>query len=81
MDKMYSWPEKTILPAKQGVVKFPVTYRYNGGTIVKGKWYEGVLVNKPAVPAGYELVTMGIGLQLNSFPPEATMFLRKKEVE
>jgi hypothetical protein len=60
------------------MVTYPVSYTYNGGCVVAGKWYPGVVVNDPIVPSGYELHGMGCGLQLNDFPPTATMTLRKK---
>ena len=59
------------------LVTFPVSYRYNGGTIVNGEWYSGYEVPPPKVPKGFELVSIGIGLQLNARPPYATQFLRK----
>ena len=65
------------LPAREGVVKYPVSYRYNGGIIVEGKWHDGYEVGDPIVPDGYELVGMGVGLQLNSRPPIATEYLQK----
>ena len=58
-------------------VQFPVSYRYNGGTIIGGKWYSGYEVPPPIVPSGYKLVSLGVGLQLNSRPPFATMLLKK----
>lgn len=70
-------------------VTFPVSYRYNGGIVLtpKGrmsfddpdaKWYAGFTVPEPIVPEGYELVSIGVGLQLNARPPYATMLLRKR---
>lgn len=41
------------------------------------KWYEGVEVPLPDVPKGYELKSIGIGLQLNAIPPYATYYLEK----
>lgn len=78
---------------KTGVaeVTYPVSCRYNGGIILtpkgqmdincrdpKSKWYEGFTVPSPIVPKGCELVSIGVGLQLNAHPPYATMVLRKK---
>lgn len=57
------------------LVKYPVSYTYNGGCIIKGKWYKGVKVPNPKVPKGFKLVGIGIGSQLNAFPPYATMYL------
>ena len=63
------------------LVTFPVSYTYNGGTVIGDEWYDGYEVPPPYVPVGYELVGIGIGLQLNAAPPIATMYLRpiKKE--
>ena len=58
------------------LVKYPVSYRYNGGVTYKGQWYEGFTVSKPRVPPGFKLVGIGIGLELNSHPPLATQYLR-----
>lgn len=58
------------------LVTYPVSYRYNGGTVIDGKWYEGFEVAKPKVPEGYELVDIAILLQLNAHPPYATKYLR-----
>ena len=56
-------------------ITYPVSYEYNGGIIIDGKWYKGYDVPKPDVPVGYELVDIGVGLQLNARPPYATMVL------
>ena len=58
------------------LVTYPVSYRYNGGTIVGDKWYDGFVVAKPKVPKGFELVGIGCGLQLNAKPPYATRYLK-----
>ncbi len=71
------------------LVTYPVSYRYNGGIIVDGKWYEGFKVVKPKVPKGYKLTSIFCGLQLNARPPYATAYLEpldgkkklKKEVK
>jgi hypothetical protein len=71
------------------LVTYPVSYRYNGGTIIEDEYYEGFEVVKPSTPKGYELVGIGCGLQLNAHPPYATSYLRpldckkksKKEVQ
>jgi hypothetical protein len=60
------------------LVRFPVSYRYNGGVVVGNKWYEGFDVPWPNVPRGFELVDISISLQLNAQPPLATYFLRPK---
>jgi hypothetical protein len=59
------------------LVYFPTSCRYNGGTIVNGKWVQGVEVGKPKIPKGFELVGIGCGHQLNAFPPYATRYLKK----
>ena len=58
------------------LVTYPVSYRYNGGIIVDDKWYEGFKVKSPKVPKGFELVSIGCGLQLNAQPPYATVYLK-----
>ena len=58
------------------LVTYPVSYRYNGGTIIEDEHYEGYEVVKPSTPKGYELVSIGCGLQLNAHPPYATSYLR-----
>lgn len=65
------------LSAKEGEVQYPTGVRYNGGTVVNGKWVQGFLIAPPKVPAGFSLRTMGVGLQLNSRPPYATQYLER----
>lgn len=60
-------------------VKVPKSYTYNGGTIINGEWYAGFSVPDPILPEGYELASIGVGLQLNAKPPYATLILRKKK--
>ena len=55
---------------------YPVSYKYNGGTSIDGKWYEGYKVPAPRIPEGFELVYTGISLDLNARPPLATDYLR-----
>jgi hypothetical protein len=57
------------------LVTYPVSITYNGG-IALDKWYKGFKVAKPKVPQGFELVNIGIGLQLNCRPPYATSYLK-----
>jgi hypothetical protein len=57
-------------------VVFPVSYSYNGGMEYKGQWYKGFKVPRPKVPKGWELIDIGVGLQLNARPPFSTMALR-----
>lgn len=59
------------------IVTYPVSYRYNGGTIIDGEWYDGYEVPFPSVPNGYKLFNVGIGLQLNAHPPYASMLMKK----
>ncbi len=66
-----------VLSAREGEVQFPSSYRYNGGTIIDGEWYDGYEVGDPIVPAGFKLVGLGVGLQLNAHPPLATQRLVK----
>jgi hypothetical protein len=56
-------------------VVFPVSYEYNGGITIDGKWHNGYQVPRPVVPAGWRLIGIGVGLQLNAQPPFATMRL------
>jgi len=58
-------------------VTFPCSITYNGGTIINGEWYSGYEVPKPKVPKGFELVSLGVGAQLNARPPYSTMLLKK----
>ena len=53
-------------------VTFPCSITYNGGTIINGEWYSGY-----EVPKGFELVSLGVGAQLNARPPYSTMLLKK----
>ena len=62
---------------KSHEVTYPVSYRYNGGIIIKDKHYEGYEIPRPAIPEGWKLENLGCGLQLNARPPYATNFLRK----
>lgn len=71
---------KSIKDGYEGEVVFPTSYRYNGGIAVDGKWYDGFEVPSPDVPNGYELISLGVGLQLNEKPPYCTMLLRKKRL-
>lgn len=75
--KKFIYVDSPKLPRREGKVTFPVSYDYNGGIIVNGKWFKGYKVGNPIIPSGYKLVTLGIGLQLNARPPLATMFLEK----
>jgi len=60
-------------------VTFPVSYRYNGTITVEGKEYDGYEVPRPDIPEGWELVSIGVGLQMNAHPPYCTMVLSPKK--
>jgi len=71
---------------------FSVSYRYNGGIVLDengapiiswdgGEWYDGYKIERPVVHGDFELVGMGVGLQLNARPPYATQILRRKDGE
>jgi hypothetical protein len=71
-------PEQRIRKGHNSIeVEYPVSYRYNGGISIDGEWYTGYEVPPPAVPEGFELVSLGVGLQLNAKPPRQTMLLRR----
>lgn len=80
-------PEAPLTLSRKGAVGdsyeviFPVSTEYNGGVCYEGKWYRGFRVPKPELPEGYELISMGVGHQMNSRPPYATMLLRRKKDE
>jgi hypothetical protein len=80
MDTIFQTPKvypQPVLKAKEGPVRFPVSYRYNGGCIIDGDWYPGVEVPEPLIPKGYELVGLGCGLAFYCQPPESTQYLQK----
>jgi len=62
------------------LVTFPVSEIYNGGVIIGGVHYDGVEVGPPILDAGFKLISIGCGRQLNVIPPLATMYLRPPEV-
>lgn len=64
---------------KGKIVTYPVSYRYNGGTIINDEWYDGYEVPPPIVPEGFRLINIAIGLQLNAHPPYASMLMQKEE--
>ena len=67
-----------VLPAREGMVSYPVSQDYNGGRFIKGTgWISGYDVPEPIVPAGYELVEMYFGLQFNCYPAMKKNMLRK----
>jgi hypothetical protein len=85
--KPFTCPKPSLTPASQRdkslqragkahEVTFSVSYRYNGGIIVRDEWYSGYEVPKPDVPSGWTLVSLGFGLQLNAKPPYCTMLLK-----
>ena len=65
-------------PNKRVKVDVPHGISYNGGTVVKGKWYSGFEVPEPIIPEGYELASDYCGSQLNAHPPYVTMYLQPK---
>ncbi len=73
-------PKATFLTKKKRKsgsfeVTFFVSCNYNGGITQDGDWYPGFEVPPPDVPEGFKLVSLGVGLQLNSRPPYCTMLL------
>lgn len=66
-------------PGKSVKVQVPHSISYNGGTVIKGKWYSGYTVPDPIVPEGYELVSDGGGSELNAHPPYVTRTLRERK--
>ena len=67
------------------LVVYPVSYKYNGGIVLdkkghvcfkNGKWYAGFKVPKPIAPKGFKLVDIGVGLNLNAYPPMKTAYLK-----
>lgn len=83
MPKLKQMPKPILRHHKKhgkGVlVTYPVSYVYNGSFEYDGDWYQGFEVPKPDVPEGYELMGIGILLELNCMPPIATELLIKKE--
>ncbi len=67
-----------ITKGKSIEVSFPVSCTYNGGITISGEWYDGYDVPNPDVPEGWEIVSIGVGLQLNARPPYCTRLLCKK---
>ena len=58
-------------------VMFATSCTYNGGIVIDGEWYDGYDVPPPLINPGYELIGIGVGLQLNARPPLATQVLRR----
>lgn len=65
-------------PNKKVTVTYAVSYSYNGGIVENGEWFAGYDVPPPIVPEGYELRSLGMGLELNAHPPRATALLVQK---
>lgn len=59
-------------------VSFPVSYKYNGGIVIDGKHYDGYEVPNPDLPEGWELLSIGVGLQM-TYPPYCTKVLTPKK--
>lgn len=64
-----------VLPAREGKVSYPVSYAYNGGTIIAGKFYAGYEIPPPVIPAGFKVVELYMALQHNAHPPLKTVKL------
>jgi hypothetical protein len=79
----FQCPRPVIEPLKPGKnsreITFPVSYTYNGGMVKDDKWYKGYHVPAPVVPEDCEIVSLGVGLQMNAQPPFCTMLLRRKK--
>ena len=65
--------------AKREEVTYPVSYTYNGGIIIDDEWYDGFEVPRPIVQEGFKLVGIGVGLDFNARPPQATCLLVREE--
>jgi hypothetical protein len=63
-------------PTEREEVTYDVSYTYNGGIVIDGEWYDGVEVPPPLLLPGYGIVGIGVGLQLNACPPQATGVLK-----
>ena len=57
------------------LVTYPISIRYNGGTTIDGKWFQGYIVPKPKIPKGFKVHNIGCSLNLNAHPPYATVYL------
>ena len=62
-------------PGERVTVTYAAGISYNGGTVINGEWFAGYEVPPPIIPAGYKLVHIGVGLNLNAAPPMATALL------
>ncbi len=78
--KFFPWPQPDLTrfakPGKSVEVQYPVSYCYNGGTIINDEWYAGYEVPPPIVPPGFKLVDICVGFQFNAHPPLATVILK-----
>ena len=73
-------PDLTELAGEKPIeVTYPVSYIYNGGCCMGKEWFAGYEVPDPIVPDTHELVGIGVGLQLNAYPPRATKVLRPRD--
>ncbi|WP_297478335.1 hypothetical protein [Ferrovum sp.] len=79
-EKFFLWPQPDLTrfakPGKSVEVQYPVSYRYNGGTLIDDEWYAGYEVPPPIVPPGFKLVGIGVGFEFNHRPPLKTMILK-----
>lgn len=75
----FVWPPTDLTfkakPGERVTITYATGISYNGGTVIDGEWFAGYEVPPPIIPAGYELVHIGVGLDLNSHPPRATALL------
>jgi len=91
MDNLFKCPQPDLIPANKAKarialayphikgfeVTYPVSYTYNGTIDFEGKVCHGFEVPPPKVPQGWQLQSLGVGLDLNAYPPRATMFLAR----
>lgn len=77
------WDKRGKTPKKKGEVTFSASCRYNGGIVVMldgvEHWVKGFDLPPPNVPEGFRLRSIGVGHQLNCWPPYATQFLEEIE--
>ena len=83
VDDRVQWPATDLRRAAANTareVTYAVSYDYNGGTShpKTGVWVKGYKVPPPIIPHTHELISLGVGLQLNNRPPTATCILRPK---
>jgi hypothetical protein len=63
-------------------VTYATSYTYNGGIGVGDEWYDGFEVPAPLLNPDHAIIGIGVGLQLNARPPQATgVLMLKSEVK